>query len=147
MNYQVTPIATDGSRARVTTWFPLIFLSFYLAALTGWLRPISDPVLIGRLEPILFLFFGYYFGRLPAKRAERNLRAEMERLSAKLEEAMRLKEQARGDLEAVEEKIRNARVALRSELIDLDAEKRSANGTAAPLGPRAIETAINILNS
>lgn len=131
----------------------LVFVFLYAAALTGWLRPLSDVTMIARLEPIIFLVIGYYFGRLPGYHNEQVLREEVERVSKKADSAQRQKEQAQNERETIEEKIRNTRVALRSELLEIDAEKQMVdtrdprNRPGLSTHARAVETAINILNS
>ncbi|MEQ1764253.1 MAG: hypothetical protein ABL984_14070 [Pyrinomonadaceae bacterium] len=139
-----------GNRVWPMAVLTIVFLSLYLSALIGWLRPISDITMIARLEPILFLIFGYYFGRVPAREADQRLQKEYDHLFRKHELANRQREQSKAEKEAVEEKIRNVRIALRSELSELESEVRSdechsrseLRGSA-----HAIETAIKILNS
>ena len=84
---------------------------------------------------------------------EQVLREEVERVSKKADSAQRQKEQAQNERETIEEKIRNTRVALRSELLEIDAEKQMVdtrdprNRPGLSTHARAVETAINILNS
>jgi hypothetical protein len=128
----------------------VIFILLYSAALVGWLRPLADITMIARLEPIIFIIIGYYFGRLPAQQNELNLRQEIERLIRKSELAQRLKEQANSERETIEEKIKNARVALRTELLDIETEKQRSPESIVKAERdrgRAVETAMNILNS
>ncbi|MDH3719573.1 MAG: hypothetical protein OES79_15735, partial [Planctomycetota bacterium] len=47
-----------------------IFVGLYFAALIGWLPPLADEKLVARLEPIIFVIVGYYFGRLPGEQNE-----------------------------------------------------------------------------
>lgn len=94
----------------------LVFVALYGAALVGWLRPVSDITMIARLEPVIFVIIGYYFGRLPAQQNEKSLREEIDRQIRKSDEAQLLKEQAQKEREAMEEKIRNAKAALEREI-------------------------------
>lgn len=130
----------------------IVFTGLYVSALTGLLRPVADLTMLARLEPILFLIFGYYFGRIPAKKNEDRIMENCERLEQKLEVANRIKEQAHAEREAIEEKIRNVRVALRPELLNMKITKRTMRDDTADNGhyypdPSPVETAINILNS
>jgi len=43
------------------------FVILYGLALVGKLRPLADISIVSRLEPIIFVIIGYYFGRLPAQ--------------------------------------------------------------------------------
>jgi len=127
------------------------FSIVYAAGLAGFIRPLSDVTPLLRLEPIIFLVLGYLFSRLPAVQNERVLREEIDRTSRKIEIMQRLKEQAENEREAVEEKIRNARIALRTGILGFHNEKRTSHDRAAASDPSssrlAVETAMNILNS
>ena len=129
----------------------IVFIMLYSAGLIGFLRPLSDTTMLARLEPLIFVIFGYYFGRLPGYQNEASLREEIERIATKADAAQRQKELAQTEREWIEEKIRNARIALRSELLKLDSERTGKSGSEDPDGgharSRAVETAINILNS
>lgn len=105
----------------------LVFIVLYAAALVGWLRPISDITMIARLEPIIFVFIGYYFARLPAQQNEKTLREEIDRQIKRSDEAQQTKEFAQRELEAMEEKIRNARVALEREISETETNVSHAN--------------------
>ena len=124
--------------------FTIILLSLYFAALTGWLRPVSDLTMIARLEPFLFLIFGFYLGRIPLRERDRGRRKANEDLLRKLEVALLQKDQANLERVVVEEKIRNARIALQSEV---SSPARDDDECGRNASPRAIATAINILNS
>ena len=129
------------------------FSAVYAAGLAGLIRPLPDATALIRLEPIIFLVLGYLFSRFPAQQNERVLRDEIDRTSKKVEIAQRLKEQADGEREAIEEKLRNARVALRTGLLGTNSASPSRSQEAEPSEQRssptqvAVETAINILNS
>src|SRR3712207_4544931 len=86
----------------------LIFVVFYAAALLGWLRPLSDIAMVTRLEPIIFVIIGYYFGRLPAQQNEQTLKDEIIRQTQKSDASQQAKEKANQECEALEEKIKNA---------------------------------------
>jgi hypothetical protein len=90
----------------------LTFVGLYGAALTGWLRPLADEKMVARLEPIIFVIIGYYFGRLPAQQNEKTLKDEIGRQTQKADAAQHAKEQSQQVRETLEEKIKNARAAL-----------------------------------
>ncbi|MEP7336767.1 MAG: hypothetical protein ABI977_03310, partial [Acidobacteriota bacterium] len=91
-----------------------IFVLLYGAALLGWLRPLPDERAIARLEPIIFVIIGYYFGRLPAQQNEQTLKGELNRQTQKTDAAQHAKEQAQQASEALEEKVKNVRITLAS---------------------------------
>lgn len=91
-----------------------VFVVLYGSALLGWLKPLSDVSMITRLEPIIFVIIGYYFGRLPAQQNEKTLKDEIGRQTQKADAAQHAKETALQSREAVEEKIKNVSAALTS---------------------------------
>lgn len=93
----------------------LIFISLYGAALTGWLKPLADEKMVMRLEPIIFVIIGYYFGRLPSQQNERTLKQEINRQTQRADAAQSAKEQALQSNEALEERVKNAKAALGSD--------------------------------
>jgi predicted membrane protein len=96
----------------------LIFVVFYAAALLGWLKPLSEVIMVTRLEPIIFVIIGYYFGRMPAQQNEQTLKEEIIRQTQKSDAAQQAKEKANQEREALEEKIKNARAALKAASFD-----------------------------
>jgi hypothetical protein len=99
-------------RSWVMVMLTLIFVFLYASALTGWLKPLADERMIARLEPVIFVIIGYYFGRLPAQANEHTLKDEIDRQTKKADAAQNAKEQAQRTAEAVEEKVKNARAVL-----------------------------------
>ena len=120
-------------RSWVMVALTLIFVLLYAAALTGWLRPLADERMIARLEPVIFVIIGYYFGRLPAQANEQTLKGELDRQAKKADAAQSAKEQAQRTAEALEEKVRNARAALTSAPQAGDALRHSANAALSIL--------------
>lgn len=124
----------------------LLFVGLYGAALGGWLRPLNDERMVARLEPIIFVIIGYYFGRMPAQENERTLKGEITRQALRADTASHAREQAQQAREALEEKVKNARAALTPA-----APARSpAEGAGAAGGAdlrASIGAALNILNS
>lgn len=92
----------------------LTFVTLYGSVILGLVRPLADITMITRLEPITFVIIGYFFGRLPARQNERMLRDEILRQRRKAETALHAREQMEKDRGAIEEKIKNALIALTS---------------------------------
>jgi hypothetical protein len=90
------------------------FVMLYGCALLGWLKPLSDVSMITRLEPIIFVIIGYYFGRLPAQQNEKTLKDEIGHQTQKADAAQHAKETALQSREAAEEKLKNVSAALTS---------------------------------
>ena len=93
----------------------LVFITLYGAALTGLLKPLTDEKMVLRLEPIIFVIIGYYFGRLPGIQNEKALQQEINRLTQRYDAAQSAKEQALQVNEAMEEKLKNVKVVLGTE--------------------------------
>lgn len=89
-----------------------VFVALYGAALSGLLKPLADEKMVMRLEPIIFVIIGYYFGRLPAQQNEQSLKDEITRQTQKADAAQHAKEQVQQSREAFEEKMKNVRAAL-----------------------------------
>jgi hypothetical protein len=137
----------DVLKGWVMVALTLIFVLLYTTALFGWLKPLEDVTMITRLEPIIFVIIGYYFGRLPAQQNEKTLKDEINRQTQKADAAQNAKEQAKQDREALEEKVKNARVILTtsngSQTRSLGIES-AANGHEAL--SHAVNSAVRILN-
>jgi hypothetical protein len=106
--------ATDALKSWIMVVLTLLFVSLYGAALTGWLKPLTDEKMVLRLEPIIFVIIGYYFGRLPAQQNEKTLKDEVTRQTQRADAVQHAKEQALQSREALEEKIKNVNAALTS---------------------------------
>src|SRR6185295_9194779 len=81
----------------------------------GWLKPLADEKMVLRLEPIIFVIIGYYFGRLPGQQNERTLQQEVGRQTQRADASQSAKEQALQSNEALEEKIKNVKATLAAE--------------------------------
>jgi hypothetical protein len=90
----------------------LTFVLLYGSALFGWLKPLPSEQMVARLEPIIFVIIGYYFGRLPSQQNEGALKEEIGRQTQRAEAAQHAKEQAQQIREALEERMKNVRAAL-----------------------------------
>jgi hypothetical protein len=143
----------DTLKGWVMVALTLIFVVLYAAALTGWLRPLDNEKMVTRLEPVIFVIIGYYFGRMPAQQNEKTLKEEVNRQTQKADAAQHAKEQVQQTREALEEKVKNSRVALLTAGQGVSA-KGLANGFDKEGGGSREETlrnsmavAVNILNS
>jgi N-acetyl-gamma-glutamylphosphate reductase len=103
---------SNALRSWVMVTLTLIFILLYASALIGWLKPLADEKMIVRLEPIIFVIIGYYFGRLPSQQNESTLKTEIHRQTQKADAAQHAKEQAQQTREALEEKVKNAKATL-----------------------------------
>lgn len=136
----------DGLKNWVMVILTLVFVSLYASALIGWLRPLTDVTMITRLEPVIFVIIGYYFGRLPAQANEKTLKDEIDRYTKRTEASQHAKETAEQEREVMEEKIKNAKIALRH---IASAKQRDGNIGSAPPAELAnfVDTAVSILDS
>ncbi len=90
----------------------LTFLILYAAALAGWLRPMGENSIVARLEPIIFLLIGFYFGLVSISSISRSRKKELDRTRERLDELQLTKEQIQRERDAFAERISNAKVAL-----------------------------------
>jgi predicted nucleic acid-binding Zn-ribbon protein len=67
-----------------------------------------------RFEPIIFILIGYYFGRHPSRQNEKALKEEIQNQTSRADAAQYAKEKAQMERETLEEKIKNARTALKT---------------------------------
>ncbi len=93
----------------------LIFVLLYAAAFTGKLDPLKDNTMLIRLEPVILILIGYYFGRQPSKQNEQSLKEEIARQTQKADAAQYVKEKAQQEREMLEEKIKNVRTTLKTD--------------------------------
>jgi hypothetical protein len=114
---------------------------------------LADEKMVLRLEPIIFVIIGYYFGRLPAQQNEKTLKDEIGRQTQKADAAQHAKEQAQQSREAVEEKLKNVNAALTSAAPNASTSAFAENLHKAT-GPvkddalrHSVSAAIKILNS
>jgi hypothetical protein len=129
----------------------LVFISLYGAALVGWLKPLADEKMVLRLEPIIFVIIGYYFGRLPGQQNEKTLQREVSRQTQRADASQSAKEQALQTNEALEEKIKNVKVTLAADTAVFATTSgshslRSATVRDEDLRP-VVNAAMRILNS
>jgi len=131
----------------------LVFVVLYTVALLGWLKPLSDVTMVMRLEPIIFVIIGYYFGRLPSQQNEQTLKEEISRQSKKADAAQSSREQTRQEREAIEERLKNVKTILMPTAYRENAKSRadtnlkSYEETSLQVLQQSVKTAVNILNS
>lgn len=143
----------DALKGWMMVALTLVFVLLYAAALAGWLKPLPDPAMAIRLEPIIFVIIGYYFGRLPAQQTEKTLKNEINRQTQKADAAQQIKEQAVREREALEEKVKNVKAVLLPSRINVlsdlaggkDKNVKTSNGNGTE--QYSIETAVKILDS
>jgi hypothetical protein len=124
------------------------FHILYGLALVGKLRPLADLSIVSRLEPIIFVIIGYYFGRLPAHQNELTLTNEIGRHILRADAAQQAKETALQSRDALDEKVKNARTALASSPLVEEVNVKAANNAGpAHLPHGSITAAFNILKS
>lgn len=121
------------------------FVVLYGLALLGKLRPLADASMVTRLEPIIFVIIGYYFGRLPGQQNEQTLKDEINRQTQRADAAQHAKETALQSREALDEKVKNARTALVAEAPAFAKGAASFDGIQKDRG--SVTAAFNILSS
>lgn len=129
----------------VMVFLTLGFVVLYGLALLGKLRPLADSSMVSRLEPIIFVIIGYYFGRLPGQQNEQTLKEEIERQTQRADAAQYAKETALQSRETLEEKIKNARTALAVTPAPIAKGTVDFDGGSKDRGP--VAAAFNILSS
>ena len=131
----------------------MVFVILYTVALLGWLKPLSDVTMVMRLEPIIFVIIGYFFGRLPSQQNEQTLKEEISRQSKKVDAAQSSREQTRQEREAIEERLKNVKTILMPAAYRENAKSRadtnlkSYEETSLQVLQQSVKTAVNILNS
>ena len=129
----------------VMVFLTLGFVVLYGLALLGKLRPLADASMVTRLEPIIFVIIGYYFGRLPGQQNEQTLKEEISRQTQRADAAQYAKESALQTREALDEKVKNARTALAAETTAYT--KGAAGLDGSPKERGSVSAAFNILSS
>lgn len=104
--------AVDALKGWVMAALMLGFLTLYGAALAGLVRPPENDRLVGRLEPLIFVIVGYFFGHMPSQQNQQTLKDEINRQTQRADAAQHAREQAQLSRESLEEKLKNVRAAL-----------------------------------
>ena len=145
-------LGSTGSAGTLKEWVMVLltmaFVGLYGLALVGKLKPLADLTMVSRLEPIIFVIIGYYFGRLPAQQNEHTLKEEIDRQTKRADAAQQARETALQSREALDEKVKNARTALSSSPL-VDGGPPGAIDTSKTEKPPhgSVAAAFNILSS
>lgn len=136
----------------IMVFLTLVFVVLYGLALLGKLRPLDDASMVTRLEPIIFIIVGYYFGRLPSQQNEQTLKGEIDRQTKRAEAAQHAKETALKTSEALEERVKNARIALETSGSDSsngigEGFERATSSAGEPRQRGSVSAALKILDS
>jgi hypothetical protein len=142
----------DALKSWVMVFLTLGFVVLYGLALVGKLKPLADASTVSRLEPIIFVIIGYYFGRLPSQQNELSLKSEIARQTQRTDAAQHAKEQALQTREALEERVKNLKLALTFGAPGTSSasseHSHKANGSVTEDSLRyALSAALKILNS
>lgn len=138
---------SDALKGWVMVALTSVFVVLYAAALAGWLKPLTDERMVTRLEPVIFVIIGYYFGRLPAQQNEKTLKDEIGRQAQKADAAQHAKEQVQQAREALEEKVKNARAALTSGAMARSLVEGAGAADGTEPSRATVAAALNVLNS
>lgn len=153
MNNEQTPqrlttfhSALDSAREAMVLMLIALFVLLYTSVLTGWFKPVSDLGFLTRIEPIIFLIIGYYFGRFPSERNEKTLKDEIARHIRRADAAEQYVAKLLCEREMLEERIRNTK----SILMPLKVSQREASwlsGSETKLTARdgRLESALRVL--
>ncbi len=142
----------EALKGWVMVLLTLGFVVLYGLALVGRLKPLSDASMVTRLEPIIFVIIGYYFGRLPGQQNEKTLKDEIGRHTQKADAAQHAKEQALQSREALEEKLKNVNAILTQEDSGSRGSSEALSANRVNLSEKeavghAVRAAINVLRS
>lgn len=136
----------EAIRGWVMAIVSLGFVVLYGLALLGKIKTIADPAVLGRVEPIVFVIIGYYFGRLPGQQNEQILKHEIGRQTHRADAAQQAMESVLKTREALDEKVKNARTALAPDAIALvEKTGKALDNTSRERG--SVAAAFNILSS
>lgn len=136
----------EAVRGWVMAAVSLGFVVLYGLALLGKIKTIADPAVLTRVEPLVFVIIGYYFGRIPGQQNEQSLKREIARLSERANAAQQAMVSARELSGTLDEKVKNARTALAPDAIALVAKTaRTLDHTNRE--PGSVVAAFNILSS
>jgi hypothetical protein len=142
---------TDALKSWVMVVLTLGFVVLYGLALIGRLKPLADASMVSRIEPIIFVIIGYYFGRLPGQQNESTLKGEIGRQTQRADAAQHAKEQALQTREAVEERLKNVDAALTAPSVftgtNASIKTTSRTDVEDAVEKRNFAAALNILRS
>ena len=109
-------VSAFGISEALKSWVMVIltlgFVALYGLALIGKLKPLPDASMVSRIEPIILVIIGYYFGRFPSQQNEKTLKEEISRHTQRADAAQHAKENALQTREALEEKLKSINATL-----------------------------------
>jgi hypothetical protein len=126
---------TEALKSWVMVILTFGFVALYGLALIGKLKPLADVSMVSRIEPIIFVIIGYYFGRLPSQQNEKTLKEEISRQTQRADAAQYAKENALQTRESLEEKLRNINATLE---IGLNPSRTELHNNAVTHGDRPL---------
>jgi hypothetical protein len=138
---------SEAIKSWVMVLLTLVFVVLYGLALLGKLRPLADASMVTRLEPLIFVIIGYYFGRLPSEDNEQTLKDEIGRQTQRADAAQSAKETALQSREALDEKVKNARAALAVGAPSNGGGAKLESSSSSAPARDSVLAALNILNS
>ncbi|HEX8452921.1 MAG TPA: hypothetical protein VF647_12540 [Longimicrobium sp.] len=98
------PESDESIRSWVMIGLTAVFVALYVAALFNVIRPLADDRVVMRLESIVGVIIGYYFGRVPGEKNEKTLKEEVNRQAGKAKAEEQKKEQAQREKGAAEQR-------------------------------------------
>ena len=132
----------ETMRSWVMMVLTFLFVLIYIGALAGLIpspNTKQDPQTLSRIESIVFVIIGYYFGRLPAQATEQSLKEQVNHQTGKADQAEQDKTAALQDKQGLLEKVKNAKAALSAAMPEAQTEGLSANlSKASPTSADAL---------
>ena len=131
----------------------LVFVGLYVGALFGRIPEENmppDPTTLSRIESIIFVIIGYYFGRLPSQANEKVLKNEIDRQAGKSDQSENAKDVAQQDKAALQQKMHSAAALLSPSVVQgLVADAAGTQGfVSEPHDPKAAAAAaLKVLTS
>ncbi len=124
------PSTTSSISEEVKTWTMLfitvVFVILYALTVVDVIKASNA---VQNLQPIVFVIVGYFFGRLPAAKVENSLKEQIVVQSNAAAAARQSEKVAATEREMLEEKVKNARIAL--DTIALESSVNGSNNAAA----------------
>jgi hypothetical protein len=133
----LTPTDPADPKNIVIIILTFIFIALYSATIFGFVKLPADDKLLGRLEPIIAVIIGYYFGRMPSEKNEKSLKQQVDKKTQEADDARKGETEAKTQSTEAQTKIKDARAALSSaapaaEPSELAVTLSGAHASAAP---------------
>jgi hypothetical protein len=106
-----TPTISESAKTWAMLFITFVFIVLYVLTVVGVIK--TDDAM-QNLQPIVFVIIGYFFGRLPSARVESSLKEQVAVQSNAAAAARHSEKMASMEREMLEEKVKNARIALES---------------------------------